>query len=59
MEKEQKRTIDRISTEYLQLVTNFRFAIKRGKKSAKNHSSLHGSIKSSLPVGCTPKDYFV
>ncbi|MCH5586446.1 PRD domain-containing protein [Shimazuella sp. AN120528] len=50
IEKEQKHSIDRSSTEYLQFVTNFRFAIERKKDSINKNSFLLGSIESTLPV---------
>lgn len=50
IEEEQSYSIDRNSTEYLQFVTNFRFAIERIKESTNYHSSLINGIETSLPI---------
>jgi transcriptional antiterminator len=51
IEEEQKQSIDRNSSAYLQFVTNFRFATERKIKSTKQHHfSLIKGIASSLPT---------
>lgn len=49
IEREQRHPIERNSSEYLQFVTNFRFAIER-QESSTRHASLVKSIASALPA---------
>jgi transcriptional antiterminator len=50
IEKDRNQRIDRDSPEYLQFVTNFRFAIERSKETTHTHTSLLTSIEATFPV---------
>jgi transcriptional antiterminator len=50
IEKDSTRSINRSSTDYLQFVTNFRFAIERGHNGNPISPSLLSNLKTIMPI---------